>query len=331
MPSQRLLPTPLALAAALLAATPAAGEEPLRIVVLAGYGTPTAFVLWGRVLEDRGEVRPDRERGRLRNAVDTLRALETDEVEGARVVVTVAGRDYAARTDDDGTWRVEASGLAPPLAVGRLPVRVRLAGGSRGEAPPAPGVLHVLDDGPGVAVISDFDDTLVESGVTSKGRLLYRTLTRNAAQLDPVPGAVDAFRRSERAGARAFFYLSGSPQNLHERISAFLELQGLPAGPILLKNVGADPLLDQRRYKTERVEGLLAAFPRWRFVLVGDSGEQDPETYDGIRAAHPDRIRGIVIRRVVGGDAGEGRLRGMTVIDDFTGRPDVIAALVRGG
>jgi phosphatidate phosphatase APP1 len=51
------------------------------------------------------------------------------------------------------------------------------------------------------------------------------------------------------------------------------------------------------------IERLLADFPHRRFVLVGDSGEADPEIYAQVARTHPHRIDSIAIRDVTGEDS----------------------------
>jgi phosphatidate phosphatase APP1 len=57
---------------------------------------------------------------------------------------------------------------------------------------------------------------------------------------------------------------------------------------------------DSRAHKLGVIERLLAEFAQRRFVLVGDSGEADPEIYAQTFRAHPGRIDAIVIRDVTG-------------------------------
>jgi phosphatidate phosphatase APP1 len=46
----------------------------------------------------------------------------------------------------------------------------------------------------------------------------------------------------------------------------------------------------------------LGLFPERRFVLVGDSGEKDPEVYSKLAARFPERVVAILIREVSGRD-----------------------------
>ena len=50
--------------------------------------------------------------------------------------------------------------------------------------------------------------------------------------------------------------------------------------------------------KPASIEKILAAYPGRDFVLVGDSGEQDPEVYAALIREYPDQVRKIHIRNV---------------------------------
>ena len=54
---------------------------------------------------------------------------------------------------------------------------------------------------------------------------------------------------------------------------------------------------------------MLADHPRRRFVLVGDSGERDPEVYGAIAREHAARIDAVLIRDVTGEPADAERYR----------------------
>jgi len=58
-------------------------------------------------------------------------------------------------------------------------------------------------------------------------------------------------------------------------------------------------LRNPTQYKIERIEGILAQFPGRQFVLVGDSGEKDPEIYSEVSRRNPSRIRCMYIRSLV--------------------------------
>lgn len=300
------------------------------VVVYDGWATPSSLRIAGRVLEDQQEAQPTKDASERRNLWENLKALESDEIRNADVSVVVAGRTFAATTDRDGVFEVVAKNLpdAERLPTGALPVTVTLTapltfvGSGRG-------LLYVHGDDAATGVISDVDDTVVRTFVPDKRRMLQEVLLKNATQLEPVTGAAKNYQRTAAAGASAFFYVSGSPQNFYLRLRQFLDDNGFPAGPIILKNLGSDKLFSQDDYKLKRIEQLLATFPQMRFVLVGDSGERDPEIYATVQKRHPERVVAIVIRKAPGSKHLEAaRFAGMVTVDDAYQSDDVIAALL---
>lgn len=317
------------LACLLLLPTPALAKQ-AWVDLWMGYGTPTAFVLSGRVLADKGIRPPARHRTGSDNVIDVMKALLSDELPGVRVELSVGERRYEVVTDEEGVFELRVEGLAVPLAAGEHPVRARLRAGGKHQAAVATGTLRVLPDEELVCVLSDVDDTVLESYVHNKLRLATNALFRNAAQLEPVAGAPEAYRRAMDAGAAGVFYLSGSPINFYQRIQEFLRQNEFPSGPLLLKNFGSDDMFKQESYKRRRLEALLAALPKARFILVGDSTEHDPEIYRHLRDDFPERVAGVVIRRPPPDKSSPAaRFEGAVVIADFTKEPDLLAGLVR--
>jgi phosphatidate phosphatase APP1 len=56
----------------------------------------------------------------------------------------------------------------------------------------------------------------------------------------------------------------------------------------------------RRSGKAAVIRGLMKTFPRRRFVLVGDSGEADPEIYGAMARRFPRQVAGIYIRELDG-------------------------------
>lgn len=314
--------------ALLLAAPPAHAERRGTIELHWGFGTPTRILVTGRVLEDKGVRAPARHRTASDNLIDAWRVLETDEIEGAVVELRVRDRRVRGTTDDDGNFRVLVEGVYPPLAVGDHAMSARLIVDRGFETPIANSRVRVLPDEPVVVVLSDMDDTVIDTGVGNVLAIARNALLRNAAQLKPVPGVKKAYSEARDAGAAGFFYLSGSPLQFHERFQDFHARLGLPRGPIFLKNFGSESLTEQEGYKTRKLETLHDMLPRARLVLLGDSGEADPEIYKGFRERHPDNVVGIVIRRVHGDDSPPGRFDDIEAVRDWAERPRVVADLV---
>ncbi len=305
-----------------------ADDDPGELRIYPTHGTPTRVFIQGRHLENEG-IRPAKPGdGRLRNFIRAAKELESDEIRGALIRVTLAGQSFEARTDDDGVFRIEAT-LAVPVPAGPLAVVAQAIEDRGHPTPPALGTVYILPATPSVAVISDFDDTVAVSHITSKRGMVRTALLENATQITPVAGGPEAYRRALAAGAVAVFYVSGSPQNFINRIKDFLDHNGYPQGPIELKNFGSDPTFNQAGFKPARLQAILDAHPQTRFVLVGDSSESDPEIFRALRDQQPSRILGIVIRQVPGADNRDERFVGTVVVPDFAGDPEVLVRLLR--
>jgi phosphatidate phosphatase APP1 len=292
----------------------AGGAGSPMVVVYDGYGQPDAFRVSGRVLHDSGRTPEGAGDGAMRNLVRTMADLDSREMSRVDLTVTIAGVSYSTTSDSDGMFQVRVKGVSPAsaLPVGPVPVEaVLVVGGAVGR-----GTLHVVPAS-GVALISDIDDTVMKTWVTDKGRMAQTVLLKNGAQVEAVGGAAAAYRQARVSGVDAVFYVSSSPQNLYPRLRYFLEHHGFPAGPLFLKNLGDDSLLAHDSYKLDRLERIAADVPGVRFVLVGDSGERDPEIYREFRRRHPARVTGIIIRLVPGSKHLEpARFADIVTVDD---------------
>ncbi|MBA2346543.1 MAG: App1 family protein, partial [Rubrobacter sp.] len=98
------------------------------------------------------------------------------------------------------------------------------------------------------------------------------------------------------------FYVSTGPWNLYDLLEDFLDIQGIPAGPIFLRDwAGLKDVLrgmDHRSHKLAVIRDLMDAHAELPFVLVGDSGQEDAETYAQISEEYPDRVLAVYIRDI---------------------------------
>lgn len=163
----------------------------------------------------------------------------------------------------------------------------------------------------GISVISDIDDTVKLSQVTDRARLMDNTFYQ---PFRAVPGMAALYQHWARAGAR-FHFVSSSPWQLYSPLHEFLTASGFPRASFELKHVRLKDRTMLNLFKPAtktkpiQIEALLRAYPRRKFVLVGDSGELDPEVYVRLMRDHPQQIVRILIRNVSGADRSDGRFR----------------------
>jgi phosphatidate phosphatase APP1 len=258
--------------------------DPIIILPYLGYGTPQKLTIRGRVLEDEGFAPAADTDGRWRNLIRFWKRLESDEVPGARLRVG----DVEAVTDREGYFHAELDGSFRAGTWNEVDLELP-AGNTKATA-------RVLVPGRKArfGLISDIDDTVVYSNVARKLRMVLHAAFNNARTRKPFKG-VAAFYRALHAGVNPVFYVSKSPWNLYAPIVEYLEVQGFPAGPVLLRDFG---FFSDKKHKTRAIEDILATYPRLKFVLSGDSAEQDPEIYADIVRRFPDRVLAIYIRSV---------------------------------
>jgi hypothetical protein len=97
------------------------------------------------------------------------------------------------------------------------------------------------------------------------------------------------------------FYVSKSPWNLYDLLLEFLDIHGIPVEPLFLRDFGlhlAFAAQEQQAYKLRKIVPLLDLYDPLPLILIGDSGEQDPEIYTEVVRLYPQRIRAIYIRNV---------------------------------
>ncbi|KAJ3153783.1 hypothetical protein HDU86_005116 [Geranomyces michiganensis] len=147
----------------------------------------------------------------------------------------------------------------------------------------------------GVSLISDVDDTIKDSSVHA-GRM---AAMHAALFVEPkeIEGMADAYNFL-RAKQVSVHYVSAAPFQLYPMLSTFLKASKFPSGSLNLRNVWEKEHMSSRAYKHKIITRILQDFPDRKFILVGDSGELDIETYAGLYAVAPERIIKIFIRDV---------------------------------
>ncbi|MHB1224316.1 MAG: App1 family protein [Gemmatimonadaceae bacterium] len=289
------------------AVPPSSAVADARIAAYDGYGTSGSVTVLGRALRNSPPPAARAEAGLWENFVATYRRFETDEIPGAVVRVGLGGVEREAVADSEGHFDCRLE-LDRPLPDDRRWHEVDYtlvsprpaAGDGRSRAR-----VYVPAATAGFGIISDVDDTVVRTDVRQILRMLRTIVFGNARTRLPFPGVAAFYRALEAgfagSGPNPLFYVSSSPWNLYELLVELFELQGIPRGPLLLRDWGVQAgELPNRNgsHKQSAIRRILAEYPALPFILVGDSGQEDPEIYASIVRDHPRRIRAIYIRDV---------------------------------
>jgi phosphatidate phosphatase APP1 len=282
------------------------GRDPLAVHAYPGFGTRDRLYVRGRVLDDEG-VRPAQPGASpWRNLRDAWRRFETDERAGVRVRAFLDGRGHETETDAEGYFELAIEPAAPPDA-DRTWHDVKVEAVDAAGRALAAATARVLVPGARarLAVISDIDDTIIQTGATQVWKAARSVLLGSAHTRPPFPGVAPFYRALEAGAdgqaANPFFYVSSSPWNLYDVLLQLMELHRIPPGPLLLRDWGvrreALPF-GHRAHKLAAIRAVADLYPQLPLLLVGDSGQEDPEIYHDVVGLYPGRVRAIYIRNV---------------------------------
>lgn len=284
----------------------------IHIVPFRSYGTANKVYVRGRVLEDKKITAAQEGDSMFTNMMNMYKRFETDEVPGAVIEMNLLAEQQQVITDKEGYF-VFSFNPSIPLVTKELYLNIPL---KLIHAPvPFPEttvnaemMIPPMDAEYGI--ISDIDDTIIRTGVGNLWAMGKTVLFGNARTRLPFAGA-SAFYRSMQLGRNGkrnnpFFYVSSSPWNLYDLLVDFMDHNEIPQGPILLRDFGIQSETfmnhDYLGHKFTAIKQILDTYPQLNFVLVGDSGEQDPVIYLEVVKRFPGRIISVYIRDVAGGE-----------------------------
>ena len=284
------------------------GKDPLEILAYHGYGNALRAHVHGRVLEVRNVSVTSDSDSAFRNLLNTYRRAEADPIPFARVKIDYGGSVCTMTADDEGFfsgWIDLARPLVSDDEWNKYKVSL-VAPLQPGVAVAATGEILVPPKEARFGVISDIDDTVIQSRVSNFLQAARTVMLGNARTRLPFPG-VAAFYRALRDGATGgeknpIYYVSSSPWNIFDVITEFMEIQKIPRGPLLLRDwdIGWGLLSSSRHleHKATPIRNIMKLFPNMKFILIGDSSQHDPEIYRQIVTEFPERVKAIYIRDV---------------------------------
>ncbi len=283
-------------------------NDPLIIIPYLGYGTADKLSFGGRILEDEGFTPATSADRTWRNLINMYKRFETDEVPGARIRARFQGIESEVITDHEGYFSFE---IQPVQNLNSQPwqeVELELLDPPSPKERPVRATARVLVPSAAAkfGIISDIDDTVISSNVLNKLKMILTVILSNEHTRKPFEG-VAALYRALQGGASGgednpIFYVSNSAWNLYTPLLEFLNVQKIPLGPLLLRDFGDHVLFaeDPMSHKKRNIKMILDSFPHLSFVLIGDSGESDPEIYRDVVKEYPTRIRAVYIRSIDG-------------------------------
>lgn len=285
--------------------------EQVTIQPYTGFGGDNHLYLFGRVLEKEGLELPDENASIWTNVHSIYHRFTSSEIPGATVEYTLNAHRDIVRCDHEGFFEIHLRDNHVSFDRQQKWQKVQLR--LQEEYHPNQGKVSVEGDimvrqaSNKFGIISDVDDTIIVTKATDFLEKLRILLLRNAHTRKPFEG-VAAFYRALEAGKskdcqNPVFYISNASWNLYDLFDRFCDINNIPKGVFLLQDLGLskNKLLKNSsfKHKTDRICQILDTYNDLPFVLIGDSGQEDPEIYQQITQKYPGRINAIYIRDVL--------------------------------
>lgn len=276
------------------------GAEGLVIETYRGYGDRHDIHLMGRVYRQPGGQTREPEAGDLRAALKRL--LRRGEPRQA-LTARFGTAEQQVVTDRDGYFHVQLPLAEPPPADRlwhQLDLIVELPSG---RTTVAKGQVFIPPARARYVVISDIDDTVILTGVANKMMMFWRLFAQGVQSRVAFPGVAALYRALHGDEQNPILYVSRGPWSIYSMLQAFFQRHRIPVGPVLfLREWGIRlhrPLPRRSRdHKLKLIRDMLALYQDLPFVLIGDSGQHDPEIYARVVAENPGRVQAIYIRNV---------------------------------
>lgn len=283
---------------ALLAIPPVAFADG-AVLLFPAIGTPKKVTLSGRVFKDA----PTKGSSTLSR---NLRRLMAQNWEGAELEARYAGQTKKVVSGHDGNFEAVFE-HDKGFPVGTTASDAQVKGAAQGTA-----WVEILAPTAPYFVVSDFDDTIAVSEVLDRSKLIANALLKDEKTQAVVKGMAPFYGcLRETPGTPSFALVSGSPVQFGPRIQAFLATHKFPPIGLYLRDIGPNTLSG---YKQPVIRKLMEQMPN-QVVLIGDSGEHDPEVYAEMKKEFPDRVLAIYIRNA-GRTDDKKRFDGMVLFDD---------------
>ena len=283
--------------------------DPIFIYPYRSYGFKNTIILRGRVLEREGIVHSeDTEDSFFKNLYRFYKRYESDEIPDVKLEITYRNKTYTTTTDDEGFYQLEIPANNPEdqpfwdhyqVKIIDSPLKLK-------EEVKATGEIMLPDSKSNFGVISDVDDTILESNITNTWQKITTLAFKHVGSRVAFPGVAALYRglvrHSEDKYENPLWFVSGSSWNLYDLLDRFCSEKEIPKAPFLLREMSIEAKKfikkDSITYKLSHLRPLMKFTDPIKFILIGDSGQKDPEIYQQLAEEFPGRIKAIYIRDV---------------------------------
>ncbi|MCA9838068.1 MAG: DUF2183 domain-containing protein [Trueperaceae bacterium] len=289
------------------------------------YGNQERLLIKGRVLRARSIQPATKDSSFWLNLKNAYKRFDSDEVPYAKVLAHFHEQETTITADDEGffeTWLELQTQLDSKHELIQT-VDLDLLDLKKAQKQTRfQGIVMVPDASAQFGIISDLDDTVLQTGAQNILSMLRKVLFGNAYTRLPFDGVAE-FYQALHADKNPIFYVSSSPWNLYDVLLEFFDIQDIPVGPLMLRDWGISATefipSGHKKHKLELITSILDTYPNLPFILIGDSGQEDPEIYRETVRRYPERILAIYIRDVSADAARDQEIRELAKVIRETG------------
>ena len=277
-----------------------------HVKVYHGYGHKNNLVVYGHVLAGRPNSPSKFTDHIFTNMLHLIKLFFVKPIPNVRVQLVWGNQFFFTTTEKDGFFKFEWQSVAP-VSAGWHQIIVYMIDNenvvlNRGEGKLF--VPHPTQYG----FISDIDDTVLVSHSSTTGKKLRVLFTKNPRRRKTFSDVVKFYHLLSLSHTNAetlnpFFYVSSSEWNLYDDLNEFFKFNALPKGTFLLNQIKVWYQLfstgtTKHQGKLVRVNRIFDAFPKQKFVLLGDNSQKDPEIYALLANKYPEKVVAIYIRNI---------------------------------
>ena len=202
-----------------------------------GFANDSKVVLRGRVLEAAEEWKSTESDSAWKNFRGITRYWFTKELQNATIYGEICGQEFRTKSDEEGYFIVE---IPRPAAMKGFARWVKVETWLTRDGDRFSGKVQVAGPDARRLVISDIDDTVMETGAQKLWQMLKTTLFKNIHTRSVFPGVASFYADLSQGGKNPLYYVTSSPWNLRAFLMQIFELRKIPRGPAFMTDWGLD-------------------------------------------------------------------------------------------
>lgn len=277
----------------------------IRIEPLYAFGNESSVFVKGRIVEAYRQSKPSSRKNPLANILGTIRRYAGSSIEGAMIEVCYQDIKELVASDSEGIFEVVFQPTSHLIAADEfVTFKLQPEEGLVPEKQSRRVSVSRYSSTSHLGIVSDIDDTILISHATQIGKKFWLSVSKNAYTRRPFPGVSELYEVLTNSGTHPVFYVSSSDWSLNDLIKDFLKYRKLPNGVLLLKDLHINLRNvwksggGSHTHKYDKISLLMSLYPAMKFILIGDSGQHDPEIYASIIKRNPGRVLIVYIRQL---------------------------------